>query len=123
MSLDTVESSNPNLKAAHAAHDDAGPGASTRRIQGNPASAAKDLKFDKLDIADAESPELFCPFQARFSHSSTLQVGGKAHFARKSDQPSLQRLSGLYSVDSPTPRRSHGQTRARRHPVGIFLFL
>jgi hypothetical protein len=93
VSLDTVESSNPNLKAAHAAHDDAGPGASTRRTQGNPASAAEDLtgKFDKLDIADAESPELFCPFQARFrvSHSSILQVGGKAHFARKSDQPSL----------------------------------
>jgi hypothetical protein len=75
VSLDTVESSNPNLnlvlKAAHAVHDDAGPGASTRRTQGNPASAAEDLKFDKLDIADAESPELFCPFQARFSHSST----------------------------------------------------
>jgi hypothetical protein len=79
VSLDTVESSNPNLKAAHAVHDDAGPGASTRRTQGNAASAAEDLKFDKLDIADAESPELFSPFQARFSHSSTVpsKSGGK----------------------------------------------
>ena len=61
MSLDKVESSNPNLKAAHA-------GASTRK--------PRHLQPDPLHAADAEGG-LFCLFQTRFPFV-TLQVGGKA---------------------------------------------
>jgi hypothetical protein len=44
----------------------------TRHLQPNAPNAAD---------AEGELRGLFCPLQARFPHSSTLQVGGKAHFA------------------------------------------
>jgi hypothetical protein len=116
VSLDTVESSNPNLKAAHAVHDDAGPGASTRRTQGNPASAAEDLKFDKLDIADAESPELFCPGFPGSLPSLTFEYPpsrGESPLCSQKRSARAFTLSGLYSVDSPTPP---GPSESRSNP-------
>jgi hypothetical protein len=70
-SLDKDASSDPNLKAVHV-------GASMRKAQ--------HLQPKASDIADAEVgcfafSRLACP------HSSTLQVGGKAHFASKTIIP------------------------------------
>jgi hypothetical protein len=67
VSLDQDSSSDPNPKAVHA-------GASMRKAQ---------HLQPKSDIADAGVYGLFCLFQTRCPHSSTLRVGGKAHFARK----------------------------------------
>ncbi len=71
VSLDKVESSNPILTAAHA-------GASTGKT-GHLQPNASDVA-----LADAEG-RLFCVFQTRFPHSSTLQVVGKARFASQNN--------------------------------------
>jgi hypothetical protein len=66
VSLDKDASSDPNLKAVHA-------GASMRKAQ--------HLQPKASDIADAEVG--YFAFSRLAAHSSTLQVGGKAHFASK----------------------------------------
>ena len=68
MSLDKDARSDPNLKAVHA-------GASMRKAQ--------HLQPNASDVADAEVGYKFCVFQTRLPHLSTLQVGGKAHFASR----------------------------------------
>jgi hypothetical protein len=71
MSLDKDARSDPNLKAVHA-------GASMRKAQ-HPQRKAS-------DVADAEvGCFAFSRLAAhmKFENSSTLQVGGKAHFASK----------------------------------------
>ena len=90
MSLDKVESSNPILTAAHA-------GASTGKTG--------HLQPNASDVADAEG-RLFCVFQTRFPHSSTLQVGGKARFASQNNHfPRGFRV--LVYQSSGLPRDSH----------------
>ncbi len=70
MSLDKDASSDPNLNAVHA-------GASMRKAQ------HLQPKASDMSRRCRGGFKLFCLFQTRCPHSSTLQVGGKAHFASK----------------------------------------
>ncbi len=72
--VDKVESSNPNLKAAHAGAGGRAQG-ETQHLQ------LRCCRCRRCRVG------LFCPFQARFPHSGTLWTSrGKARFASQNSQ-------------------------------------
>ena len=105
VSLDKVESSNPNLTAAHA-------GASTRKTGHLQPSAS--------NAADAEGG-LFCVFQTRFPHEfeCTLSTGksGETPALRRKTTISTSLRNALYSP-GPYRAREHGDFEVRPYEAG-----
>jgi hypothetical protein len=102
VSLDKDAISDPNLEAVHA-------GASMRKAQ-HLQAAAKSFGYRRCRGG------LFCLFQTRCPHSSTLQVGGKAHFASKTISLFfIARFILVYSV-----RKQYKTISNHRVPFGQF---
>ena len=80
---------------------------SRRHMRGRARGKTGHLQPNASDVADAEG-RLFCVFQTRFPHSSTLQLGGKARFASQNNHFVFPRgFRVLVYQSSGLPRDSH----------------